>query len=336
MFFMKNVLVTGAAGFIGCNFVRSLLSNNSEVKVISFDKLTYAGNLKNLENLPNTQNHFFIQGDICNQAHIEQIIDQYKVNTIIHFAAESHVDRSISGPSEFIQTNIFGTFALLEAVRKKWLDELKLDKNTCRFHHISTDEVFGTLKEFDPAFSETTSYAPNSPYSASKAGSDHLVRAYHHTYGLPVTTSNCSNNYGPYQHKEKLIPTVIKSCLSNQSIPVYGDGSNIRDWLYVLDHCEAIEQIITKGNVGETYNIGGKNEVKNLNLVYKICELLNEIHPGDKDYKKLVTFVTDRPGHDWRYAIDNSKIQSELKWSPSYNLEQGLKETIEFYLKNGF
>ncbi|MGY3805158.1 dTDP-glucose 4,6-dehydratase [Pigmentibacter ruber] len=336
MFSMKNVLVTGSAGFIGCNFVRNLLNNNDEIKVISLDKLTYAGNLKNLENLPNIHNHLFIQGDICNQALIEKLIEQYKINCIIHFAAESHVDRSITGPSEFIQTNIFGTFSLLEAARKKWLDEYKWDKNICRFHHISTDEVFGTLNELDPPFSETTAYAPNSPYSASKAGSDHLVRAYFHTYSLPVTTSNCSNNYGPYQHKEKLIPTVIKSCLSNNFIPVYGDGSNIRDWLYVLDHCLAIEQIIKNGKIGETYNIGGKNEVKNLNLVYKICDLLNEILPRDKDYKKLVTFVTDRPGHDWRYAINNAKIQTELNWNPVYNLDQGLRETIHFYLKQGF
>lgn len=333
---MKSVLVTGAAGFIGSNFVRHLLNNKQVTKVISFDKLTYAGNLKNLENLPNDSMHEFIKGDICDQKLIEQIIEKFQINIVVHFAAESHVDRSITGPSEFIQTNIIGTFALLEATRKKWLNEYKWGVQDCRFHHISTDEVFGTLDKDDPAFTENTPYAPNSPYSASKASSDHLVRAYFHTYGLPVTTSNCSNNYGPYQHAEKLIPTVIRSCLNNQLIPVYGDGSNIRDWLYVLDHCEAIAQIIDLGRVGTTYNIGGKNEMSNLSLIHVICDLLNEIKPNREDYKKLIHFITDRPGHDWRYAINNLKIQNELNWFPKYRMEQGLKETIIFYLKHGF
>lgn len=336
MFMMKNVLVTGAAGFIGSNFVRYLLTTNKEIQIISLDKLTYAGNLKNLENLPNNIRHTFVQGDICDQELIEQLIDQHKINNIVHFAAESHVDRSIAGPKDFIQTNIMGTFSLLEAVRKTWLNTYKWSKSDCRFHHISTDEVYGTLNNDDPAFTETTSYAPNSPYSASKAGSDHLVRAYFHTYGLPVTTSNCSNNYGPYQHAEKLIPTVIRSCLKNEDIPVYGDGSNIRDWLYVWDHCVAIDQIIKNGNIGETYNIGGNNEISNLNLVHNICNLLNDIKPSHTDYKNLIRFVTDRPGHDWRYAINNAKIQRELNWSPSYKMEQGLKDTIEFYLRYGF
>lgn len=336
MFMMKNVLVTGAAGFIGSNFVRYLLTTNKEIQIISLDKLTYAGNLKNLENLPNNIRHTFVQGDICDQELIEQLIDKHKINNIVHFAAESHVDRSIAGPKDFIQTNIMGTFSLLEAVRKTWLNTYKWSKSDCRFHHISTDEVYGTLNNTDPAFTETTSYAPNSPYSASKAGSDHLVRAYFHTYGLPVTTSNCSNNYGPYQHAEKLIPTVIRSCLKNEEIPVYGDGSNIRDWLYVWDHCVAIDQIIKNGNIGETYNIGGNNEISNLNLVHNICNLLNEIKPSHTDYKILIRFVTDRPGHDWRYAINNAKILRELNWSPSYKMEQGLKETIEFYLRYGF
>lgn len=333
---MKNVLVTGAAGFIGSNFVRYLLTTNKEIQIISLDKLTYAGNLKNLENLPNNIRHTFVQGDICDQELIEQLIDQHKINNIVHFAAESHVDRSIAGPKDFIQTNIMGTFSLLEAVRKTWLNTYKWSKSDCRFHHISTDEVYGTLNNDDPAFTETTSYAPNSPYSASKAGSDHLVRAYFHTYGLPVTTSNCSNNYGPYQHAEKLIPTVIRSCLKNEDIPVYGDGSNIRDWLYVWDHCVAIDQIIKNGNIGETYNIGGNNEISNINLVHNICNLLNDIKPSHTDYKNLIRFVTDRPGHDWRYAINNAKIQRELNWSPSYKMEQGLKDTIEFYLRYGF
>lgn len=336
MFMMKNVLVTGAAGFIGSNFVRYLLTTNKEIQIISLDKLTYAGNLKNLENLPNNIRHTFVQGDICDQELIEQLIDQHKINNIVHFAAESHVDRSIAGPKDFIQTNIMGTFSLLEAVRKTWLNTYKWSKSDCRFHHISTDEVYGTLNNDDPAFTETTSYAPNSPYSASKAGSDHLVRAYFHTYGLPVTTSNCSNNYGPYQHAEKLIPTVIRSCLKNEDIPVYGDGSNIRDWLYVWDHCVAIDQIIKNGNIGETYNIGGNNEISNINLVHNICNLLNDIKPSHTDYKNLIRFVTDRPGHDWRYAINNAKIQRELNWSPSYKMEQGLKDTIEFYLRYGF
>ena len=260
-----------------------------------------------------------MQGDICDQELIEQLIDQHKINNIVHFAAESHVDRSITaGPKDFIQTNIMGTFSLLEAVKKTWLNTYKWSKSDCRFHHISTDEVYGTLNNDDPAFTETTSYAPNSPYSASKAGSNHLVRAYFHTYGLPVTTSNCSNNYGPYQHAEKLIPTVIRSCLKMKIYLFYGDGSNIRDWLYVWDHCVAIDQIIKNGNIGETYNIGGNNEISNINLVHNICNLLNDIKPSHTDYKNLIRFVTDRPGHDWRYAINNAKIQRELNWSPSY------------------
>lgn len=328
----KNILVTGSAGFIGCNFVRYILKHIAEINVVSLDKLTYAGSLKNLENLSNKKNHTFIQGDICDKNLVAEILKKHEIDTIVHFAAESHVDRSITNPAEFIETNVMGTFVLLEAAKKYWLQEKKWDEKSCRFHHISTDEVYGTLQLKDPAFTEKTAYAPNSPYSASKAGSDHLVRAFFHTYNLPVTTSNCSNNYGPYQHDEKLIPTVIRSCLNGTPIPVYGNGTNIRDWLFVEDHCSAIVKILTHGTCGEVYNVGGKNEVDNLTLVKNICSLLEELKPASKKYADLISFVTDRPGHDFRYAIDNNKIQSELEWTPRYNLQQGLLETIQFYL----
>lgn len=316
------MLVTGAAGFIGCNFVQYMLAKYHDLKIISFDKLTYAGDLKSLENLPNEKNHTFVQGDICDAKLLDEVIKKHQVSIIVHFAAESHVDRSITGPKEFVQTNVMGTFTLLEAARKYGI----------RFHHISTDEVYGSLNPQDPAFCETTPYAPNSPYSASKAASDHFVRAYFHTYKLPVTTSNCSNNYGPYQHSEKLIPTIIRCCLENKPIPIYGNGQNIRDWLYVEDHVAAIDLILNKGTIGEVYNVGGKNEHTNLSLTKTICAILDELKPSSKKYETLISFVTDRAGHDQRYAIDNSKIQTELGFVPKYDLADGLRKTIEWYL----
>lgn len=326
----KVMLVTGAAGFIGCNFVRQQLQMHPERIIISFDKLTYAGSL---ENLPTeSARHIFVQGDICDQALVIHLLKTYQIDTIVHFAAESHVDRSISGPAAFVQTNVIGTFTLLEAARQYWLNECEWDASQCRFHHISTDEVYGSLGPSDPAFTEITAYAPNSPYSASKAGSDHLVRAYFHTYKLPVTTSNCSNNYGPYQHPEKLIPTVIRCCLEEKPIPVYGNGNNIRDWLYVDDHCSAIDVILQKGTPGEVYNIGGQCEIDNLSLVKLICQRLDSLQPRTSGiYESLIQFVTDRPGHDWRYAIDNSKIQFTLQWQPKVNIVEGLNKTIAYY-----
>ena len=332
MYKVKIILVTGAAGFIGSNYVRLLLSRYSDVRVISFDRLTYAGSMKNLDNLPNESQHVFIQGDISDEKHIAKVLRDYKVDTIVHFAAESHVDNSILGPKVFFETNVMGTFNLLQQAKAYWLDEKRLDQNSCRFHHVSTDEVYGSLTKEDKPFEETKAYEPNSPYSASKAGSDHIVRCYYHTYGLPVTTSNCSNNYGPYQHKEKLIPVVINSCIDQKTIPVYGDGSNIRDWLYVEDHCDAIDCIVTKGKLGEVYNVGGKNEVDNITIVNTICKLMNEYMPHNAPHEKLIKYVEDRKGHDWRYAIDNSKIQNQLGWKPSKDFDKFFKQTIEFYI----
>lgn len=329
----KNILITGGAGFIGCNHVRFLLKNDTNINIINLDKLTYAGSLNNLQDLPNPSHHIFIQGDICNQTLVDKILRQYQIDTIIHFAAESHVDRSIAGPAEFVQTNVIGTFTLLEAARQYWLQELNLDFHQCRFHHISTDEVYGSLKPTDPAFNEQTPYSPNSPYSATKAGSDHMVRAYHHTYGFPVTVSNCSNNYGPHQFHEKFIPTVIKSCLENIPIPIYGNGSNIRDWLYVEDHCRAIDLIIRQGRVGETYNIGGCAEHSNLEVVQLICHQMDAQYPENATHNKLIQFVKDRLGHDWRYAMDISKIQRELGWKPLISFDKGLRDTINWYIQ---
>ncbi|MBK2243564.1 dTDP-glucose 4,6-dehydratase [Francisella tularensis] len=328
----KNILVTGAAGFIGSNYVRIMLSRYSDIKIISYDKLTYAGSLDNLKDLNNEHNHIFIKGDICDEVLVYQTLKEYKIDTIVHFAAESHVDNSIANPKVFLETNVIGTFTLLDCAKRYWLDELGLEETSCRFHHISTDEVYGTLAKDEPAFTEIKAYEPNSPYSASKAGSDHIARAYHHTYKLPVTISNCSNNYGPYQHREKLIPVVINSCINYKPIPVYGDGSNIRDWLYVEDHCDAIQTIVEKGVVGEVYNIGGINEVDNLTLVKTICKLMDEYKPENAPHSNLITFVEDRKGHDWRYAIDNSKIQNELGWKPSQDFDKMFRQTIEFYL----
>ena len=328
----SSILISGGAGFIGCNFIRYLLETDADVRIINLDLLTYAGSLDNLNNLPTPHRHTFIKGDICNRELIDNLMREHRIDTIIHFAAESHVDRSISGPAAFVQTNFVGTFTLLEAARQYWLEEKFNSQRPVRLHHISTDEVYGTLETTDPAFSETTAYAPNSPYSASKAGSDHLVRAYFHTYGLPVTTSNCSNNYGPYQHSEKFIPTVIRSCLQQQKIPVYGDGSNIRDWLYVDDHCRGIDAVIRRGETGETYNVGGHNEWANLAIVKKICAIMDERCPAHAPHADLISFVTDRPGHDWRYAIDASKIENKLGWLPQETFSSGIVKTINWYL----
>ena len=329
----KNILITGGAGFIGCNFVRYMLAKYDDVNIVNLDKLTYAGTLENLKNLPDESRHTFVKGDICDRPLVEKLLRENSIDTIVHFAAESHVDRSISGPAEFIETNLIGTFTLLESSRQYWLEEEKLGQDECRFHHISTDEVYGTLQADDPAFTETTAYAPNSPYSASKAGSDHLVRAWYHTYGLPVTTTNCSNNYGPYQHQEKFIPTVIRSCLEGNLIPVYGDGSNIRDWLYVEDHCSGIDAVIRQGKLGETYNIGGINEWANINICKLICQLMDLRKKGSAPHDNLISFVKDRPGHDWRYAINAEKMSSQLDWKPVETFETGIQKTVDWYLK---
>jgi len=331
-FIPKNILVTGAAGFIGSNFVRFILKANSTVNIISLDKLTYAGSKKNLENLSDESRHVFIHGDICDRILVDKLLHEYCIDTIVHFAAESHVDRSITGPAEFIQTNIIGTFTLLEAARIYWLDKKKLNQRQCRFHHISTDEVYGELGPNDPPFTEENPYKPSSPYSASKASSDHLVSVYFRTYKLPVTLSNCSNNYGPYQHPEKLIPTVIRSCIEQKSIPVYGNGSNIRDWLYVDDHCEAILAILNSGLVDETYNIGGDCEKDNLSLVKMICAIMDEKRPIGRPHESLIAFVTDRAGHDWRYAINAEKIKKQIGWCSSHTIDYGLLKTINYYL----
>ncbi len=331
---MRTVLVTGGAGFIGSNFVRYLLSTEPDVRVVNLDQLTYAGNPENLRDLPGADRHIFIKGDICDRALVDDLFRRYELAQVVHFAAETHVDRSILGPGQFIQTNIVGTFTLLEAARQAWLVDKIAPAGQVRFHHVSTDEVFGTLKPTDPAFSETTPYAPNSPYSASKASSDHLVRAYYHTYGLPVTITNCSNNYGPYQYPEKLIPLMILNALDGKSLPVYGDGQQIRDWLYVEDHCEAIWQVATRGQLGETYNVGGDNQPANLTIVQTLCAILDELAPlpEGKSYDRQVQFVKDRPGHDRRYAMDIRKIKADLGWQPKETLNTGLLKTVKWYL----
>ncbi|NWF36768.1 dTDP-glucose 4,6-dehydratase [Mariprofundus sp. KV] len=331
----KSILVTGGAGFIGCNYVRYMLASDPSVRIVNLDLLTYAGSLDNLKDLPDEDRHTFVQGDICDRKLIDRLLREHEIDTIVHFAAESHVDNSISGPEIFVKTNVLGTFTLLEAARQYWLVEKTLAATECRFHHISTDEVYGTLTADDPAFSETTPYAPNSPYSASKAGSDHLVRAYFHTYGMSVTTTNCSNNYGPFQHSEKLIPTIIRNCVNGTPIPVYGDGSNIRDWLYVEDHCSGIDAVIRRGTSGEVYNIGGINEWSNIDIVKCICGLMDEYRPEHAPHEELIVFVTDRPGHDWRYAIDATKMDHNLSWTPAETFEMGVRKTVEWYCKAG-
>jgi dTDP-glucose 4,6-dehydratase len=325
---MKKVLVTGGAGFIGSNFIRHLLSTHTDVQIVNLDALTYAGSQENLRGLPDEARHTFVRGDICDAPLVESILRDHNVDTIVHFAAESHVDRSIHGPAPFIQTNMVGTFTLLEAARQTW-KEASAGKH---FHHVSTDEVFGSLAPGDPAFTETTAYEPRSPYSASKAGSDHLARAYFHTYGLPVTLTNCSNNYGPYQFPEKLIPLMIFNALAGKPLPVYGDGKQVRDWLYVEDHCEAIRLVLEAGRLGETYNVGGGNQPYNLDIVNGICTLLDEMRPASAPHTRLITHVPDRPGHDRRYAMDITRIGAELGWAPRHDLESGLRATVAWYL----
>lgn len=333
---MKTIFVTGGAGFIGSNFIPYFINSHPAYKIVNLDALTYAGNLENLKEVEKNPNYTFVKGDICDRALVESLFKEYNFNGVIHFAAESHVDNSISGPEAFIRTNINGTFTLLDVVRKIWMNapfEVRAGFSSNRFLHVSTDEVYGTLGK-EGLFKETTPYAPNSPYSASKASSDFLVRSYFHTYGLNVVTTNCSNNYGPKQHNEKLIPTIIRKAISGQQIPVYGDGMNVRDWLYVLDHAKGIDLVFHKGTNGDTYNIGGRNERTNNQIVNTICEILDNKKPRSdhKSYKEQITFVKDRAGHDKRYAIDASKIENELGWRAEENFESGILKTVNWYL----
>jgi dTDP-glucose 4,6-dehydratase len=332
---MSSILVTGGAGFIGSNFVLDWIALERD-SVVNLDKLTYAGNLQNLASIEGNPRHTFVKGDIGDAELVAKLLAEHSPRAIVNFAAESHVDRSIHGPAEFIQTNIVGTFTLLEAARAYWNGLDESGKKAFRFLHISTDEVYGSLAPKDPAFTETKQYEPNSPYSASKAASDHLVRAYHHTYGLPVLTTNCSNNYGPYHFPEKLIPLVIHNALAGKPLPIYGDGQQVRDWLYVKDHASAIRRVLEAGRVGETYNVGGWNEKPNLDVVHTLCAILDELSPraDRKSYKEQITYVKDRPGHDRRYAIDATKINRELGWKPSETFETGIRKTVRWYLDN--
>jgi dTDP-glucose 4,6-dehydratase len=325
------ILVTGGAGFIGSNFVLEWVATGQS-PVVNLDKLTYAGNLENLAGLKDDSRHHFVKGDIADRDLVGALLRKHQPRAVVHFAAESHVDRSIHGPADFVRTNVVGTFELLEAVRGYWSGLAAPARSNFRFLHVSTDEVYGSLGPSDAAFSESTPYAPNSPYAASKAASDHLVRSYHHTYGLPVVTTNCSNNYGPYQFPEKLIPLMIFNAVSGKPLPVYGDGKNVRDWLYVSDHCEAVRVALERGRPGSTYNVGGNAEKTNVDVVQALCAILDELHPGGAPHGKLVTFVTDRPGHDRRYAIDAAKIRSELGWAPREYFETGLRKTVQWYL----
>ena len=334
---MKSILITGGAGFIGSNFIPYFLEKYQDYFIINLDLLTYAGNLENLSEIDaNHPRYKFVKGHISDRKLVTELFEKYDIRNVIHFAAESHVDNSIKDPESFVRTNVFGTFNLIDVARNHWIEspfKFKEGYEECRFHHVSTDEVYGTLGETG-LFEETTPYAPNSPYSASKASSDFFVRSYHHTYGMNVVTTNCSNNYGPKQHNEKLIPTIIRKAISGENIPIYGDGKNIRDWLYVLDHCKGIDLAFHTGVNGETYNIGGRNERNNLYIVDKICSILDEKQPlaKNKSYKEQITFVTDRPGHDQRYAIDATKIENELGWKADENFETGIVKTVEWYL----
>ena len=328
------ILVTGGAGFIGANFVLDWLQG-SEEPVINLDALTYAGNRETLARLEGDARHLFVHGDICDRALVERLFAEYKPRAVVHFAAESHVDRSIHGPGAFVRTNVDGTFTLLEAARAHWSALPAGEREAFRFLHVSTDEVYGSLGPNDPALTETKAYEPNSPYSASKAASDHLVRAWHHTYGLPVLTTNCSNNYGPYQFPEKLIPLMIVNALAGKPLPIYGDGQNVRDWLYVGDHCSAIREVLARGRLGETYNVGGWNEMANLEIVHTLCALLDELRPSAAgSHARLITYVKDRPGHDRRYAIDARKIERELGWRPAETFQSGIRKTVRWYLDN--
>ncbi len=329
-----TLLVTGGAGFIGSNFIPYFLATHNNIKVVNLDKLTYAGELSNLVEVENHPSYTFIKGDICDRSVVDTIFKDFDIKGVIHFAAESHVDNSIEQPDEFIKTNVLGTFNVIDAAKKHWMNgpfNVKKGYEASRFHHISTDEVFGSLGE-EGLFTEKTPYAPNSPYSASKASSDFVVRSYFHTYGLNVVTTNCSNNYGPKQHDEKLIPTIIRKALNNEPIPIYGDGKNIRDWLYVLDHCNGIDLAFKNGKAGEVYNIGGNNERTNIYIAKTICKILDEMIPKTESYSEQISFVKDRPGHDFRYAIDPSKIESELKWKADENFESGIKKTVIWYI----
>ena len=329
------ILVTGGAGFIGANFVLDWLASVGE-PVVNLDKLTYAGNLENLASLKGDPRHVFVQADIADSERVRDLLVQHQPRAVVNFAAESHVDRSIHGPEDFIQTNIVGTFRLLETVRAYWGDLSGQEKASFRFLHVSTDEVYGSLAASDPAFTETHRYEPNSPYSASKAASDHLVRAYHHTYGFPVLTTNCSNNYGPYHFPEKLIPLMIVNALAGKALPVYGDGMQVRDWLYVKDHCSAIRRVLDAGRVGEVYNVGGWNEMPNIEIVHKVCALLDAMRPraDGRSYRDQISYVADRPGHDRRYAIDARKLENELGWRPAETFETGIRKTVQWYLDN--
>lgn len=330
------ILITGGAGFIGSNFVLDWFKDPNAEGMINVDKLTYAGNLATIDSLKNDPRHVFIHGDIGDRELVITLLKKHQPRAIVNFAAESHVDRSIHGPAKFVQTNIVGTFNLLDCAREYWNGLTQEKKNNFRFHHISTDEVYGSLSATAPAFTETHPYEPNSPYSASKAASDHLVRAWFHTYGFPVLTTNCSNNYGPYQFPEKLIPLVILNALNNKPLPIYGDGQQVRDWLYVGDHCFAIREVLAKGKLGETYNIGGWNEKTNIDVVKTICQILDEVKPrvDGKSYAEQITFVKDRPGHDRRYAIDASKVERELGWRPAETFDTGIRKTVQWYLDN--
>jgi dTDP-glucose 4,6-dehydratase len=331
---MQVVLITGGAGFIGANFISYFLKKNEAYKVVNLDLLTYAGDLSNVSEVQENSRYIFIHGDICDREFVETLFNKYQFSAVIHFAAESHVDNSIKNPDSFVKTNVFGTFNLLDVAKNYWMESPNVYKKgfeNCRFHHISTDEVYGTLGEIG-LFTEETPYAPNSPYSASKASSDFMVRSYFHTYGMNVVTTNCSNNYGPKQHDEKLIPTIIRKAISGEKIPIYGDGKNIRDWLYVLDHCKGIELVFTSGKFGETYNIGGQNERDNLYIVHTICDILDEMIPKTTSYKDQIHFVKDRPGHDYRYAIDATKLERKLGWKAAESFESGIRKTVQWYL----